>query len=176
MRRVPNWLVVAGAGLAITALGLGAGPLGHDWRAALFGAGAGFGFLLLFYATGLMGAGDVKFASALGLWVGLPALAPIWIGASLIAGIHSVLWLALRRWPFFSAARPDVGWPVARSRTRHLNSPDTRHSLRGLPRLGRSGMDGLGATELATADSVLSRRPFISFPMIACSPPSVRRP
>lgn len=101
MRRVPNWLVVAGAGLAITALGLGAGPLGHDWRAALFGAGAGFGFLLLFYATGLMGAGDVKFASALGLWVGLPALAPIWIGASLIAGIHSVLWLALRRWPFF---------------------------------------------------------------------------
>ncbi|MNV59597.1 hypothetical protein D3C71_1520280 [compost metagenome] len=48
-----------------------------------------------------MGAGDVKFAGALGLWVGLPALAPIWIVASLVAGIHSVLWLALRRWPVF---------------------------------------------------------------------------
>lgn len=101
MRRVPNWIVLAGAALAVTALVLGAGPLGHDWRAALLGAGAGFGFLLLFYTTGLMGAGDVKFASALGLWVGLPALVPIWIGASLVAGVHSVLWLALRRWPVF---------------------------------------------------------------------------
>ncbi|WP_095948081.1 A24 family peptidase [Variovorax boronicumulans] len=101
MRRVPNWLVLAGIALALTALALGAGPLGHDWRAALLGAGAGFAFLLLFYATGLMGAGDVKFAGALGLWVGLPALAPIWIVASLVAGIHSVLWLALRRWPVF---------------------------------------------------------------------------
>ncbi|MDT4869689.1 hypothetical protein FQZ97_1047320 [compost metagenome] len=65
------------------------------------GAGIGFGFLLFFYAFGLMGAGDVKFAGALGLWVGLSALAPIWIGASLMAGAHSALWIALKRWPFF---------------------------------------------------------------------------
>jgi prepilin peptidase CpaA len=101
MRRVPNWLVLAGAALAFAALATGAGPLGHDWRAALFGAGAGFATLLLFYATGLMGAGDVKFAGALGLWVGLPDLASIWIVASLVAGAHSILWLALKRWPFF---------------------------------------------------------------------------
>jgi prepilin peptidase CpaA len=101
MRRAPNWLVLAGAVFALGALALGAGPLGHDWRAALLGAGAGFGFLLLFYATGLMGAGDVKFAGALGLWVGVSALAPIWIIASLMATAHSVLWLSLKRWPFF---------------------------------------------------------------------------
>ncbi|MBW8720268.1 MAG: prepilin peptidase, partial [Variovorax paradoxus] len=52
-------------------------------------------------ATGLMGAGDVKFAGALGLWVGVSALAPIWIIASLMAAAHSVLWLSLKRWPIF---------------------------------------------------------------------------
>ena len=65
------------------------------------GACAGFGFLLIFYVAGLMGAGDVKFAGALGLWVGLQPQLPIWIGASLLAGAHAVLWLALQRWPYF---------------------------------------------------------------------------
>ncbi len=76
-------------------------PFGVDWVEAIGGATLGFGFLLLFYATGLMGAGDVKFAGALGLWIGLSALIPVWIGASLMAGVHSALWLALKRWPFF---------------------------------------------------------------------------
>lgn len=122
MRRVPNWLVLAGAVFALGALALGAGPLGHDWRGALLGAGAGFGFLLLFYATGLMGAGDVKFAGALGLWVGVSALAPIWIIASVMAAAHSVLWLSLKRWPSLAlllagpsrASEPDA--PVRRVR------------------------------------------------------------
>lgn len=124
-RRVPNWLVLAGAALAIGALALDAGPLGHDWKAAFLGAGAGFGFLMLFYAAGLMGAGDVKFVGALGLWVGLSALVPIWIGASLMAGVHSVLWLALKRWPFFPrlalllagpSRTPEAGAPTRRLR------------------------------------------------------------
>lgn len=75
-------------------------PFGIDWTQALLGAGVGFGFLLLFYAFGLMGAGDVKFAGALGLWVGLAAMGPIWIVASLLAGAHSALWHLLQRWPF----------------------------------------------------------------------------
>ena len=98
-RRVPNWLVLTGAVLALAALALGRGPLGHDWTSALLGAAAGFGFLLLFYASGLMGAGDVKFAGALGLWVGLWALLPVWIIGSVLAGLHAVLWLVLQRWP-----------------------------------------------------------------------------
>ena len=123
MRRVPNWLVLAGIALALTALALGTGPLGYDWRAALIGAGAGFGVLLLFYAAGLMGAGDVKFAGALGLWVGLPVLTPIWIGASLIAGIHSILWLALKRWPFFPRLALMLAGP---SRAPESGSPSGR--------------------------------------------------
>ncbi|WP_369662392.1 prepilin peptidase [Variovorax sp. V15] len=99
-RRVPNWLVLAGAVLALAALGLGMQPFGLEWTTALTGAAVGFGCLLLIYAAGYMGAGDVKFAGALGLWVGLFALLPIWVGASLLAGLHSAAWLALQRWPF----------------------------------------------------------------------------
>lgn len=98
-RRVPNWLVLAGAAVALAALAFGAQPFGVAWSSALLGAGAGFAFLLFFYVIRLMGAGDVKFAAALGLWVGLSALAQIWIVASLVAAAHSLLWLALRRWP-----------------------------------------------------------------------------
>lgn len=85
--------------MALAALAFGAQPFGVTWSSALLGAGVGFGFLLFFYVIRLMGAGDVKFAAALGLWVGLSALAQIWIVASLVAAAHSLLWLALRRWP-----------------------------------------------------------------------------
>ncbi|EJL71677.1 Flp pilus assembly protein, protease CpaA [Variovorax sp. CF313] len=98
-RRVPNWLVLAGATVALAALALGIQPFNLEWSTAFTGAAVGFGCLLLIHAAGFMGAGDVKFAGALGLWVGLSALLPIWIGASLLAGLHSAFWLALQRWP-----------------------------------------------------------------------------
>lgn len=100
-RRVPNWLVLLGATLGMAALALAAQPFGISWSEAALGAAAGFGVLVIFYTTGVMGAGDVKFAGALGLWVGLQTLLPIWIGASLLAGGHAVLWMTLRRWPYF---------------------------------------------------------------------------
>ena len=98
-RRVPNWLVLAGAISALVALVFEMGPLKHEWTTALLGAGVGFGGLLLFYAMGWMGAGDVKFAGVLGLWIGLSALLPVWIIGSILASLHAVLWLILQRWP-----------------------------------------------------------------------------
>jgi prepilin peptidase CpaA len=98
-RRVPNWMALSGLLLALAALGLGMQPLGIGWAAALSGAAAAFVVLLLFYVTSLIGAGDVKFAGALGLWVGLQALLPIWIGASLLAGLHGLVAWARRREP-----------------------------------------------------------------------------
>ena len=97
-RRVPNWLSLAGALVAVAALMSGSQPFGIGWADALAGAVLGFGVLLMLYATGLMGAGDVKFAGALGLWVGFAPLMPIWIGASLLAGVHAALWLTLQHW------------------------------------------------------------------------------
>jgi prepilin peptidase CpaA len=85
--------------VALAALALEMQPFGIGWTTAFTGAAVGFGCLLLLYAVGFMGAGDVKFAGALGLWVGLPALLPIWVVGSLLAGLHSTLFLALQRWP-----------------------------------------------------------------------------
>ena len=98
-RRVRNWLVLTGLALALLALATGLQPFGLRWGEALLGGGAAFAGLLCFYALGLMGAGDVKFAGALGLWVGLSPLLAIWLAASLLAGLHALLWLALVRWP-----------------------------------------------------------------------------
>ncbi|WP_395350202.1 prepilin peptidase [Variovorax sp. UC122_21] len=100
-RRVPNWLVLAGAASALAALALGSNPFQSSWQSSLLGAATGFGCLLFVYAFGYMGAGDVKFAAVLGLWVGLAALLPIWIISSLLAAAHGLLWLLLRRWALY---------------------------------------------------------------------------
>ncbi|WP_198970034.1 A24 family peptidase [Xylophilus sp. ASV27] len=99
-RRVPNRLVLAGllAGAAALLPGvhqpLGVGP----WQ-ALAGMLVGFFCLLPFYPLGWMGAGDVKFAGVLGLWFGVQPLLPIWCLASLLAALHALAWVALRRHP-----------------------------------------------------------------------------
>jgi prepilin peptidase CpaA len=100
-RRIPNWLILAGAVLALATLALGSNPFEIGWRSSLLGAVIGFGCLLFFYANSMMGAGDVKVAGILGLWVGLAGLLPIWIASSLLAGAHGLLWLLLRRHALF---------------------------------------------------------------------------
>ncbi|WP_447778592.1 A24 family peptidase [Variovorax boronicumulans] len=122
-RRVPNWLVLSGALVALAALALRVQPFGIGWSEAGIGAAGGFCFLLCFYAFGLMGAGDVKFTGVLGLWFGLSALIPIWVIASLMAGAHSLLWLALKRWPFFPRLALMLAGP---SRTPESGAPTLR--------------------------------------------------
>jgi prepilin peptidase CpaA len=125
-RRVPNWLVLAGTALAAMALIAGAHPAEVSWRDALAAGALAFAVMLVFYAFGLMGAGDVKFAGALGLWIGIDGLLPVWIVSSLLAGAHGLLWYALNRWPVWprlsialSGARPAPGSTPAR-RARHI--------------------------------------------------------
>ena len=116
-RRVPNLWVAAGAVLALVALLAGQSPLGIDWKAALSAAAIGFTALLACYALGLMGAGDVKFVGALGLWFGGLAMVPIAIAASLLAGLHAVGWLLWQR-------RPGKARPIARpARSRWQSRP-----------------------------------------------------
>lgn len=96
-RRVPNLLVLAGAVLALLVLALGRQPLGVDWSGALLAGSVAFAALLIFYGLGLMGAADVKFAAALGLWLGPWPMLWVWIGASLLAAGHALALMAWRR-------------------------------------------------------------------------------
>jgi prepilin peptidase CpaA len=121
-RRVPNWLVLFGGAFALAALAT-AQPFNIGWSEAGLGAAVGFGFLLPFYATGLMGAGDVKFAGVLGLWVGLSDLIPIWVVASLLAFAHAVLWRKLRDWPIFPRL---ISMLVGPSRASEPDAPTRR--------------------------------------------------
>ncbi len=98
-RRVPNWLVLTGAAGATVALILGNQPFGVSWLAAVSGGAAVFAGFLAAYALRLMGAGDVKFAAVLGLWIGIKPIFIVWLGSSLLAGIHALTILALQKWP-----------------------------------------------------------------------------
>jgi len=55
---------------------------------------------------GLRGAGDVKFAGVLGLWMGAAPLLPIAMGAGLLAGGHALFSLARHHGPW--RTRPDA--------------------------------------------------------------------
>ena len=130
--------MLTGAVVALGALAIGRQLVEVDWTSALLGAALGFGFLLLFYVVGIMGAGDVKFAAVLGLWVGLPGLFPIWIIASLMAAVHSMLWLALKRWALFPRlARLLVGPASAAGQGR---SPDRMRFIPYAAYLALAGM------------------------------------
>lgn len=105
----------------LVALCAGAIALGTPWTglpvsAALIGGLLGLAALLPFHLMGWMGAGDVKFFAILGFLLGWQSLLPIWVLASLLAGIHAVAILLARRvgppaivslshWPPLSTAR-----------------------------------------------------------------------
>lgn len=97
-RRVPNaWLLAACAiALPLIVAGQFSAPR-IDWSAHLLGAVLGLVALLPFHAARWMGAGDVKFFAVLGLLLGWQALLPVWVLASLAAGVHAVLVLAARQ-------------------------------------------------------------------------------
>lgn len=102
-RKVRNWMVLLGLGTGLVALFGGAQPLDLLAWQGLAGMAVAFSALLPLYAIRWMGAGDVKFAAVAGLWFGLSAhLLVIWLGASLLAGLHGMAvlgWRSLARSP-----------------------------------------------------------------------------
>lgn len=101
MRKVRNWMVLLGLVTGTVALFSGVQPFQVSAWGGLGGMVVAFAALLPFYALRWMGAGDVKFAAVMGLWFGLsPDLLLIWLGGSLLAGLHGLLvlgWRGLRR-------------------------------------------------------------------------------
>lgn len=92
-RRIPNTLLAAGFAVALLGLFLkGATPFGVNPLHSMLGAIAGLLVFLPLYAARIMGAGDVKLFSTAGVLLGVWALLPIWLIASLLAGLHALLW------------------------------------------------------------------------------------
>lgn len=97
-RKVKNWMVLLGLATGLVALFSGAQPFQVTAWGGLLGMGVAFAALLPFYVLRWMGAGDVKFAAVAGLWFGLsPALLAIWLGGSLLAGLHGLAVLVWRK-------------------------------------------------------------------------------
>jgi prepilin peptidase CpaA len=94
LRRIPNWLVIAGLAVACMLAAIGHSPFQIDLSDAALGLLAGLLALLPFYLIGLMGAADVKVFAALGAWCGFHALPALWIVASIGAGIHALYLLS----------------------------------------------------------------------------------
>ena len=97
-RKVRNWIVLLGLAAGTAALFSGVQPFWVEPWSGLTGMLVAFAALMPFYAMRWMGAGDVKFAAVMGLWFGLsPYLLVIWLGGSLLAGLHGVAVLAWRK-------------------------------------------------------------------------------
>jgi prepilin peptidase CpaA len=94
LRRIPNWLVIAGLAVACMLATSGHSPFEIDLSDAALGLLAGLLALLPFYLIGLMGAADVKVFATLGAWCRAHALPALWIVASIAAGIHALYLLA----------------------------------------------------------------------------------
>lgn len=98
VRRVPNRLLLAA--LAIHAGGMlytGHGIGGISAADAMTGGLIGLALFVPLYAFRAMGAGDVKFFAVLGVLLGPAALIPVWLIASLLAGMHAIVWYLQRR-------------------------------------------------------------------------------
>jgi prepilin peptidase CpaA len=102
-RRIPNYLTF-GAALA----GLSYNLVVYGWGgllAGFLGLVLGFGFLILPYLMGGMGAGDVKALAALGAWLGPKATMYLFVYMALAGGVMAlgvliwkgILWQKIRR-------------------------------------------------------------------------------
>lgn len=93
--RVPNKLTfpLCLSGLVFHAIVSGLTGL----QFSLVGIAVGFAVLLIFYITGIMGAGDVKLLAAVGAWIGGANILYVFCIAGIAAGIHSLVALAWQR-------------------------------------------------------------------------------
>ncbi len=114
----------------------------------LLGGLIGLAVLLPFYAFGWMGAGDVKLFSTIGFLLGINALLPIWVCASLAAGGHALLVIA---WPSAVRYMPAVlhkanlayqGTPWLQDW--HLNLRAARRGRVGIPYAAYLGLAMIG--------------------------------
>jgi prepilin peptidase CpaA len=95
-RRIPNplvlTLVIVGAYVATTVLRAPVGPVG-----AAAGFALGLGLWTPFWLMRVLGAGDVKLAAAIGVWLGPTGVIEASVLAALAGGVLAIAVLARRR-------------------------------------------------------------------------------
>ena len=94
-RRIPNWLTVPAFAAALV-VNIVVGRWG-GLKNSLLGTLLAFALLLPFFLLRSLGAGDVKFAVALGAFTGPRALVDILIGSVFIAGIMALALIIYER-------------------------------------------------------------------------------
>jgi prepilin peptidase CpaA len=96
MRLIPNTLVLWGL---LTALVLSMTPRGIGLMSAMLGGMTGFLVFLLLHLFKMVGAGDVKLVTAVGMFVGWPDMAKVCLAILIAGGLLSVAWaLWTSRW------------------------------------------------------------------------------
>jgi prepilin peptidase CpaA len=94
-RRIPNWLTVPALLIGIIANTVLSGWLGL--KASLLGATLGLALLLPFVLLRSLGAGDWKFAGALGAFTGPSRLVDLLLVSILVAGIMALVLVIYKR-------------------------------------------------------------------------------
>lgn len=94
-RRIPNWLTVPGFALGLVLSSFWGGWVGL--KNSLLGAVLAFGLLLPFWLLKSLGAGDLKFAVALGSYTGPGRLIDILIGSVFVAGVMALALVIYKR-------------------------------------------------------------------------------
>lgn len=87
-QRIPNWLVLPGAVLALCLHSVEGG--GSAVLGGVLGWLAGFSLLIGFYAKGGMGAGDVKLMACIGAFVGVYRVFWVFVYTTLLGGVYAL--------------------------------------------------------------------------------------
>ena len=87
-RRIPNWLTVPGFVVGVAANSFLGGWSGL--KVSLLGSGLAFAVLLPFWLLRSLGAGDLKFATAMGAFFGPGRMIDILLGSIFVAGVMAL--------------------------------------------------------------------------------------
>ena len=97
-RRIPNWLIAIGA---TTGFAINAFYGGHYFLQSLLGFVVGISVLVLPFAMGWIGAGDVKFFGVMGAQLGIVYLPRIFLYSAIVAGVIALTSLFSGQLSFF---------------------------------------------------------------------------